>query len=437
METSSFIIRPPHTLDELTEHITGYVQVAQSFSSESLPEDTATRLLHKLTTFPGYRQEQIRSAYRDSEQLGGYRMYERQLCVGVARIATGCIGGVYTRAEARMHGVATALMHDAIAYAQAHGYGLLLLDGIPRFYDRYSFCDVYDLSTQELDRRAVLSLPENSYIVRLSTPDDAADLLALYDRYFGSCTGSFERSIVQQIHWMQHMEKEKLFIATDSVGQVRGYLYLATAQANGNIFLAGTQLWELVVDDWHAAVALLQHHTRRVERQDTPKSVLYTVPPASPVAHWLMDNLEVVDISTWDNPMLGWALRQQTFRHRNAGWMARLINLSVLTQAMLLEWQSRWQRSLANWSGDISLAVGNESFTIHLAGTHLQLLNAPVVSTNALSLTPQAFIQAIFGYRPIAEMIVAREQPLSNELTIVLSILFPTGQSYIPASDWF
>ena len=62
---------------------------------------TAPRLLQKLTTAPGYRQEQVRSAYHNGKQLGGYRVYERLLRVGAVRLLTGCIGGVYTRAEAR------------------------------------------------------------------------------------------------------------------------------------------------------------------------------------------------------------------------------------------------------------------------------------------------------------------------------------------------
>lgn len=437
MAASSYIVRPPHTVDELAEHVSGYVEVAQSFSAERLPEDTATRLLQKLTTFPGYRQEQVRSAYRNGEQLGGYRIYERQLSVGAARIATGCIGGVYTRAEARMQGVATALMHDAIAYAQTHEYGLLLLDGIPKLYNRYGFCDVYDLSTCELDRLAVLSLPESPYEVRLPTLNDASSLLTLYQRYFESYTGSFVHSTEQHIHWIQHIGPGKLLIATDKHGQVKGYLYLAAAQAQGNIYLAGTQLWELVVDEWSAAVALLQHHARLVEHQGATKAILYMVPPNSPVVHWMTDNLEVVDISTWDNPMLGWSVCQQTFHHRNAGWMACLVNLSALTKAMLPEWQARWYRSLAHWSGYISIVVGNEAFTLRFDDRSLQLLNTPVISTDVLTLTPQAFVQAVFGYRSIAELVLLREQPLSCDLVTVLSILFPTGQTYIPASDWF
>lgn len=156
---SSLLIRPPRSPEELTDHLQGYVEVNQVFSPDPFPADTADRLLQKLLTLPGYRPEQVRSAYRHGEHLGGYRIYERLLRMGSARLATGCVGGVYTRAHARHQGVATALMHDALTYAQAHQYPLLSLDGIPNFYHRYGYCDVYDLSALELDRQALLALP--------------------------------------------------------------------------------------------------------------------------------------------------------------------------------------------------------------------------------------------------------------------------------------
>src|SRR5579863_1649511 len=438
----SLIIRPPRSPDELTEHIKGSVEVAQSFSPDPLPEDTANRLLHWLTTLPGYRQEQVRSAYRNGEQIGGYRIYERQLCVGTARLATGCIGGVYTRAEARNQGVATALMHDAIAYAEAHEYALLLLDGIPKFYYRFGYCDVYDFTANELDRQAVLALPESPYTVRLATLDDAESLLALYQRQFGPYTGSFAYSLEQQAHWLHHIELEKLLLAINAADQVCGYLFLAVEQARGPFFLAGTQVWELAVDDWLAAVALLQHHARQVndrESQAYPGTFLCSAPPTSPVSGWIAEHLEVVDISSWDSPILGWAVREQTFRHRSAGWMARLVNLPALTRAMLPEWQARWHRSLAHWSGDVTLVVGDKAFTLRIAGTNLQLLDSPDNTANALLLTPQAFTQVVFGYASIVRVLQQREdvRPLSDDVATVLSILFPTGQTWIPSSDWF
>jgi predicted N-acetyltransferase YhbS len=437
MNLPSLLVRPPRSPGELSEHIQGYVEVAQSFSPDLLPEDTASRLLHRLTTLPGYRQEQVRSAYRDGKQLGGYRIYERVLRVGSARLVTGCIGGVYTRPEVRNQGVASSLMHDTIAYAQAHEYPLLLLNGIPKFYHRYGFCDVYDLSTQELDRQAVLALPESSYRVRLATLDDAPDLLALYESQFGPYTGSFARTIEQQRHWMQHRQQGPIYLAIDPAGQVRGYLCLTAAQAPGHFFMAGTQTWELAVDDWPATVALLQYHVQLVENQGAPKAFLYSVPPTSPVARWMAENLEVVDISTWDNPTFGWAVHEQTFRHRNAGWMARLVSLPALTRAMLPEWQARLQRSLAHWSGEISFTIGNEAFTLRISGTNLSLLDTSDAAPDALAMTPQTFTQAIFGYRPIVSAIQVHERTLPSDLAAVLTVLFPTGQTWIPTSDWF
>lgn len=170
-----------------------------------------------------------------------------------------------------------------------------------------------------------------------------------------------------------------------------------------------------------------------METQGTPTAFLYSVPPGSQLAQWMEENLEVVDISTWDNPTFGWAVHEQTFHHRNAGWMARLVSLPALTRAMLPEWQTRWQGSLAHWSGDISLVVGDEAFTLRIAGTDLQLLDAPHTSMNVFALTPQSFTQVVF----IVRVIQQREYPLSDDLAAVLKILFPTGQTCIPTSDWF
>jgi len=157
----------------------------------------------------------------------------------------------------------------------------------------------------------------------------------------------------------------------------------------------------------------------------------------SPLADFLVEHLEVVDISTWDMPVLGWAVRKQTFCHRHAGWMARLVNLPALTRAMLPEWQDRWQRSLAHWSGDVSLMVGDEAFTLRIEGSDLQLLAAPSTTAKALLLTPQAFTQLVFGFRPIGRVLQQSEHSLPSDLATVLTILFPTGQTWIPPSDWF
>ncbi|EFH83681.1 GCN5-related N-acetyltransferase [Ktedonobacter racemifer DSM 44963] len=117
--------------------------------------------------------------------------------------------------------------------------------------------------------------------------------------------------------------------------------------------------------------------------------------------------------------------------------MARLVSLPALTRAMLPEWQAHWQRSLAHWSGEISFTIGKEAFTLRISGTNLSLLDTSNVAPDTLAMTPQTFMQAIFGYRPIVSAIQAHERMLPGDHVTVLAILFPAGQTWIPASDWF
>ena len=134
----------------------------QAFSHEPSPA-RARHWYQCVTTSPGYRPEQLRGAFRDGEQVGSYMIEERTMQVGTARLLTGCIGAVVTYPGHRYQGVATALMHDTLAYARSHRYALLLLDGIPKFYYRYGYDDVFDVAVQDIDRAAVLAHPPVRY----------------------------------------------------------------------------------------------------------------------------------------------------------------------------------------------------------------------------------------------------------------------------------
>ena len=194
---------------------------------------------------------------------------------------------------------------------------------------------------------------------------------------FGPYTGSFDRSLQQETHWLEHLNPNDLLVAIDPADQVRGYLFFAVAQARGPFFLAGTHVWELAVDDWPATVALLQHHAQLMEGvvgHGAPAAVLYSVPPTSAVAvSGVRENLEVTDIATWEllQPLVGRCVSRPSVIGM-PGWMARLVCLPALTRAMLPEWQARWQRSLARWSGDVSLMVVYEE-------------NSPCVSRGEIS----------------------------------------------------
>lgn len=49
------------------------------------------------------------------------------------------------------------------------------------------------------------------------------------------------------------------------------------------------------------------------------------------------------------------------------------------------------------------------------------ILNAPGKAANAFSLTPQAFVQVLFGYRPITGFLEQSQQSLPDELTSIFN----------------
>ena len=401
----------------------------QAFSREPSPA-SARHWYQFVTTTPGYRPEQLRGAFRDGEQVGSYMLEERTMHVGTARLLTGCIGAVVTYPDHRHQGVATALMHDALAYAQSHHYALLLLDGIPKFYYRYGYDDVFDVAVQDIDRAAVLAQPPSALRLRPVTPEDAEHILALYNRHFGPLTGSFTRTVEWQRHRLQYRSAANpLWLAVDAAGRPQGYLAL---QGGTERF----QAQEFAADTWAAALALLQHHARLLDGPNAPAALRYRIPPTAPVLYELIDALQVPDTSHWRHPPEEWAIRSQTYHHRFAGWMARLVSLPTLAQALLPAWQARWRQSLAHWSGTIALMVGEDTCTLHFDGTQLQRIESSESAT-VVRLSPQRFTQLVFGYRPVAWTLQQGEQSPPDEVVTVLNILFPYGHTWIPASDWF
>lgn len=426
MASASIIVRALATFSERARHC----QCAdQAFSREPSPE-SASHWHQFVTTRPGYRPEQLRGAFRAGAQVGSYMLQERTMQVGTARLRTGCISAVVTYPAHRHQGVATALMQDALAYAQSHHYALLLLDGIPKFYYRYGYDDVFDMSVQDIDRAAILAQPPSALHLRPATPADAEPILTLYNRHFGPLTGSFTRTVAWQQHWLQYRSAiNPLWLAVDAAGRPQGYLALhgGTERFQAQEFAANT---------WAAALALLQHHARMLDGPNAPAALRYRIPPTAPILYEMIDALQVPDTSHWQHPPEEWAIRSQTYHHRFAAWMARLVSLPTLIQALLPAWQARWRQSLAHWSGTISLMVGEDTCTLQLDSTQLQRVDAPERGT-MVRLSPQCFTQLVFGYRPVAFILRQGKQSLPDAVVTVLKVLFPYGHTWIPASDWF
>ena len=423
MSISSLIVRPLLTSEEYNL----YYRLADNAFSSHPSEEGAQRWKQIISQSPGFRAEQIRGAFRDDQLLGGYTLHERVLRMGDARISTGCIGAVVTAPDARKQGVASALLQDARAFAPRNNHTLLLLDGIPNFYFRYGYTDVFDVTALEIDRSAVLAQAPTGYHTRPASVDDASAILALYQRHFGGYTGSFERSLEVQAYRLLSTQTPPI-LALSGEGTIEGYL-------SHDLDDEMTQGREVAADNWEALLALLHYHAHLFDGNPAIKTLQYFLPLDAPMTQWMIDTLEVPDTSQWNSPAQEWGVRSLVYHHRFTGWMACLADFSGLMYALLPELQARWQRSLARWTGEISLSVAGETCTLRLAGPVLQLAEETTASAYRLELTSQALLQGIFGYRPFTRL--PEITALPSDARNVLALLFPVGHTWIPRSDWF
>ena len=426
MTSAPIIVRPLANSAERELH---FEQAYQAFFPHP-SQAGARRWQQFVTTFPEYRPESIRGAFQDNKQLGSYVLYERVMRIGAAKLSVGCVAAVITYPSYRHLGVATLMMYDAISYAHSQHYTLLLLDGIPKFYASFGYSDIFDPSIQDIERVALLSLPVHRYTVRPATLEDAGTILALYNQYYGSYTGSFTRTGEQQIHRLRFRSLDNpLMVSIDPEGHTQGYLSLQGETDR-------SQATEMAANTWFAALALLQYHAQSLD--DTVSPYLhYRLPLDSQLFLWIVDHLEAANTSHWQTTAEEGVVQSRTFYHINAGWMARPVHLSTLLQSLLPEWRRRWQQALSHWSGGISLVISEEVYHLQIEGTELDLVDTPLHQTESVRFSPQAFIQIAFGYRTISWFQNESNQFLQETTLSVLTVLFASSHTWIPSSDWF
>jgi GNAT superfamily N-acetyltransferase len=407
---------------------------SQAFSPEQ--QDKARAIAGRrryMEEDPHFAPRMLRGAFRGSTLLGGYYIQERLLRVGKARLPTVCIGDVVADPEYRLQGAASALMRDAIVYAHAQKQALLLLDGIARFYHRFGYIDMFDVTEQRISLASAWVLSSGSYTVRPATFDDAAVLLAFYERHYGPYVGSFARMLAQEQRQLSGRlaTQNPPLLALDPAGQPAGYLLFPWGPDRSRAV-------EVAANSLPAVAALLQYHARLLEAlSEPPTELFWRVPSDSPTIYLLIDHLLASETSTGGGASRSWLVQSQTYRHADTGWLARPGSVQALAEAMLPGWQDRWQQSTPRWSGALTFALAEDRFTLEVSQAGIRLLESPPAQASTLSLTAQAFTQLLFGYRPLAWVLEQAGQPVPDDLLPALKALFPPVTTWIAGSDDF
>ncbi len=412
-----FVIRPPETAEEIETY---FRLNAETFRPDEDTVLVASRRRRLIELDPDFQWIQLRSAFYGNIYVGSYRIQERWLCFESSRLRIGCIGGVVTHPEYRHQRVATALMKDALAYAQSRQYGFLLLHGIRDYYQQHGFIDVIEDMPQHAIARALIpDRPSERCLVRLAELPDASALLAHYLEHHGASMCSFAppRTVERQVHYLKNWFQENIpLVALNGEGKPEGYLLLS--RRRGWLYA-----YEVAANTWPAVLALLQYHNNLYAAEpESPAEFSWPLPLTDSTYFLLADHL----------PM-----RSEIATYPDGGWMARMVSFSALVQSLLPLWQDRWQKHPLEWTGVLALAVGEERCILDLSPSLVRLVDRLSSEEQEVRFSQQVFTQLVFGFRPITWAAIQAGQHIPAELVPILDTFFPYKQSWIAGSDYF
>jgi predicted N-acetyltransferase YhbS len=377
---------------------------------------------------PAFDPCQLRGAFAGETFVGGYIIYERRLRLAGTWFRMAGLGGVVTHPERRMRGVATAMMQDAIAFAQDRRDALLLLDGIPNFYWRWGYVDVIDLTDHFMTRVNAGLYPESPYAVRHFTTEDAPAILELYQRHYGQRSGGCERDAIWQAERLSRRPPNTgPWVATDPQGGVRGYLYARRPPQHWHAV-------EVAADDWPAALALLKSQSRWFADDPAgPVEIAWPLPRDSVTYYLLADHFDLRDVPANPEASHGSSLRTQTYTMANGGWQARPGHWGELWRSLL----PVWHRRAAGWTGVLALVLDGDTHTLEFTQAEARVSPAPLPATWTVQLGMGAFTQLLFGYRPLAWIAARGDLQAPPEATALLEKLFVDGPACIAGTDGF
>lgn len=415
-----FVIRQPANAAEFEAFFRLSTQVFRPTEDQLVYKDARRRFV---MNEPAYRPDFLWGAFLGETCVGGQVVFERMLCMGPARLRTGCIHSVFTHPDYRHQGISSAIMQEIISYAERERYALLFLHGIPNFYGQFGYSDVLeDTPRHFISRKLIPDTNVDSYTVREANVEDAPAVLALYQQHFAPYLASFAptRTLQRQQYLLcDGLDVgQKVLLVCNARQEVQGYLWLTRR-------LGEWQAQEVVAEDWPATLALLQAHMRLLESEGTSfEELWWTIPPTDATFYLLAEHFPV---------------RSGQITYPNRGWMARPVHLQTLLSDLLPLWQGYWQQRTRtiDWSGTIAFALDNTTWHLTIGPDHLYWNDKPQVSQVPLKLSQRLFTQLIFGFRPVSWIAAQTGQEIPEALFPVLDVLFPLRQAWVAGSDFF
>ncbi|MBN1348431.1 GNAT family N-acetyltransferase [candidate division KSB1 bacterium] len=334
------------------------------------------------------------------------------LRVGSSLLLAGGIGGVCTELPYRKMGYNQKLMKRCIAFMTERGLDISLLAGIENYYHQYGYAVVMPGYTLSVASQAAIE-KTGSYSVRKFTDTDLPSLIMLYEREYGSLTGTHARS-KDFWQWLISNSPE-IIVAVDSDERVKGYIWLDSGKE--------TKLREAAADDV-PAVHSLMHFAALQAREKFQAAISGYLHPRQPFARTIISET---------------GCEVKMHHPRNGGWMARCINLSGMFEKLTTEFSQRLSESqFYNWNGSIKFVTDLGTVALRGRDGGIVMDEPGNAADNVVCKVNQSVLmQMIFGYVTLSELIRTNKISIDDGSLPLLNALFPFQQAFISAPDHF
>ncbi|MFW5748410.1 MAG: GNAT family N-acetyltransferase [Chloroflexota bacterium] len=351
---------------------------------------------------PGFQPSMLRVGVYKDRVISRVLLERLTLRYGSVYLRAAGLGSMETTYRYRGRGYSAALIRDVLATMREQGAHLALLnDTSGGYFSRFGFSPVWP-DYQMSFEAATASHLESSLVLRDPIPRDIPQMAALYEQQWGGRV-TVERSPVLWL-WRIACACYQVLVAADDTGQVYGYI------AGDDLLSAQV---EVVAGSMDAAAALMAFAGQRhvtAEGHDS-RVIVWPVPPDDSLITYARALMDVAAAARFNHSM---------------GWMARVIDMGGLADALLPELYAQMTAVLPD-ERPASLV-----FDYDADGVIFGLHGRPA---SRVRLAYPDFIQVMFG--SLAPEALGMRENLAEDAVLLLRALFPPRVTALGWWDWF
>ena len=356
----------------------------------ALPDELIQLGYAALLSKPSFHPQMCRVGVLDGHVISHVLAEHHTLTYGSVQLKTAGIGRAFTEQHYRGYGYATAVVQDALTYMIEQQAHIALLDDPTGFFARFGFYPVWPRYHLTFNSALAAQLPAPMN-VRPPQLSDVPFIAHLYQQQWSGRV-TYMRQPEMWAWRLSDPALGQILIAVDHDDQPQGYIY------GHDLF---TEAVEVVAPTPDAALSLMAT-IGRVVHQYGVEQVCWSVLPDDFLAFFAP---QVIDCT------LSAEFRSET------GWMARIIDLSALIQAILPELHKQ---------------SGYSANTLNL---HPYAEAVVIQADQECRIDHPTFIQLMFGSLSVPA--AAQINGWSPGVTTMMQRLFPARVASLGYWDWF